>query len=78
MLAGIAAAQSPTSSDTGRAGAIPTHQLRTRQGSTFFGRLAQEALDTVRFETSGGMLVLGRDMVVDLRFRPDRPHAGRR
>ena len=71
LLAGIAAAQSPTAADTNRAGAIPTHQLRTKQGSTFFGRLAAEGPDTVRFETSGGLLVLRRDMVAEL--RPIKP-----
>ena len=77
MLAGTAAAQSPTSSDTGRAGAIPTHQLRTKQGSTFVGRLAEAGPDTVRFETSGGMLVLRRDMVAELRaIKPSEWHDG--
>jgi hypothetical protein len=71
MLAGIAAAQSPTRNDTGQAGATPTHQLRTKQGSTFFGRLAEGGPDTVRFETSGGTLVLRRDMVAEL--RPIKP-----
>ena len=42
MLAGIAAAQSPTNGDTSRVAAIPTHQLRTKEGSTVFGRLVED------------------------------------
>jgi hypothetical protein len=77
MIAGIAAAQSPVRGDTGRTAEIPTHRLRTKQGSTFFGRLIEDGPDTVRFETSGGMLVLRRDQVTELRqIKPSAWHDG--
>lgn len=77
MLAGIASAQSPAPGDTGRAATLPTHRLRTKQGSTLFGRLTEARADTVRFETSGGMLLLRRDMIAELRpIKPSEWHDG--
>jgi hypothetical protein len=66
LLAGTATAQPAQRGDTTRS-SIPTHQLRTKQGSTFLGHLLDEKSDTVRFETNGGVLLLRRDMIADLR-----------
>ena len=44
-----------------------THLLKIRDGSTLLGRLVGESADTIRFETSGGLLVLPRSAVRELR-----------
>jgi hypothetical protein len=54
-----------TAADSARA--VPTHMLRTRDGSTLLGRLVAETPDTIRFETAGGLLVLPRASVAELR-----------
>lgn len=44
-----------------------THVLKTREGSTLLGRLVADSGDTVRFETSLGMLAIPRANVADLK-----------
>ena len=61
--------------DSVRAG--PTHLVKTRDGSVLLGRVVAESPDTVRFETAGGLLVLPRTGVVELRrIEPDDVHDG--
>jgi len=47
---------------------VVTHVLRTVQGSTFLGRLVQDApgSDSVRFETGGAELVVARTAILSL------------
>lgn len=81
-----ASAQGAGADSTG--GTAPTHMLRTRDGATMIGRLVGETADTVRFQTPGGMLVLSRTSVAELRridprnvhhgeYWPADPHATR-
>lgn len=60
-----AGAQVPT--DTGTARPAITHVLRTRDGSTLLGRLVSDSGDTIRFQTSGGVLSIPRQAVLELR-----------
>jgi hypothetical protein len=72
MFACGANAQSAPARDSTRPAPIPTHQLRTKQGSTFLGHLIDDKSDTLRFETNGGVLLLRRDMIAELRvIRPE-------
>ena len=47
---------------------VVTHVLKTVQGSTFLGRLVQDApgSDSVRFETGGAELVVARTAILSL------------
>jgi hypothetical protein len=55
----------------------PTHLLKTRDGSVLLGRVVAESADTIRFETAGGLLVLPRTSVLELRrIDPDDVHNG--
>jgi hypothetical protein len=60
-----ARAQRPAADSTRGPG--PTHMLKTRDGSMLLGRLVAETPDTVRFETAGGLLVVPRTSVAELR-----------
>ena len=55
---------------------LPSHVLRTRDGSLFVGRLIAESPDSVRFLTIGGAVSVARADVVEL--RSIRPTAVRR
>jgi hypothetical protein len=68
LLAGAPQLFAQARPDTTRGGTGPTHVLKTRQGSTFLGRLIEERGDTIRFETNGGMLTLPRSNVAELRL----------
>jgi hypothetical protein len=67
-VAAIATArgQAPARDTTRSQPAAITHVLRTVQGSTLFGRLVEDRPDSIRFATSGGVLVLSRTDVVGL------------
>jgi hypothetical protein len=72
-----AIAQAPARDTTRSEPAAITHMLRTVQGSTLFGRLAEDRPDTIRFVTSGGVLVVPRTDVVALeRVDPQNVHNG--
>ena len=60
-----AAQDRPSGADTASAGAL--WLLKTRDGSSLVGRLVSAGVDTIRFETSGGLLVLPRAGVAELR-----------
>ena len=77
-----AGAQSPVADST------LTHLLRTRDGATMLGRLVGESVDSIRFQTTGGMLLLARTSIAELRridpwnvhhgeYWPADPHATR-
>ena len=66
-LLGSASALSAQQPDT-----LPTHVLRTRDGSTFIGRLINESADSVRFLTIGGAITVARLSVSELRVIPTR------
>lgn len=61
VFAGKASAQRPDSTP-------PTHLVRTRDGSTVLGRLADSTADSVRIETRGGTLAFSRRDIVELRI----------
>lgn len=61
-----AAAQQDTANAKPPAPAI-THVLKTREGSTLLGRLVADSGDTVRFQTSLGMLAIPRRNVAELK-----------
>jgi hypothetical protein len=58
--------------DSAKPTARITHVLRTREGSTFLGRIVGERGDSIHFETSGGVLVVARSTIDEL-----KPVAGR-
>ena len=60
--------------DTAKAPTAPaiTHVLKTREGSTLLGRLVADSGDTVRFQTSLGMLAIPKRNVAEL--KPVRPN----
>ena len=62
-----ATAQQPARASDSVSARAPTHLLRTRDGSTLLGRLVSESVDTVRFETSGGVLAYPRSQVAELK-----------
>lgn len=61
-----AAAQQDTST-TPREKPPITHVLKTREGSTLLGRLVADSGDTVRFQTSLGMLAIPKQNVAELK-----------
>lgn len=61
-----AAAQQDTAAAKPAPPAI-THVLKTREGSTLLGRLVADSGDTVRFQTSLGMLAIPRRNVAELK-----------
>jgi len=68
-VASVRASGQATVRDTSRTSTpAVTHILKTTQGSTFLGRLVQDTpgADSVRFETSGGVLVVPRNAIVSL------------
>lgn len=57
--------------------AVTTHLLKMRDGSALVGRLLSESADTIRFATSGGLLVVPRSQVTELRqIDPRSVHDG--
>ena len=71
------ASQQPSPAADSSARPAITHLLRTRDGTTHVGRLVAESADTVRFATSGGMLVVPRAQVAELRtIDPSSVHEG--
>ena len=62
---GRMAAQNPTTDST--AERRTTHLLKTRDGSTLVGRVLSESADSIRFQTSGGLLILPRSAIAELR-----------
>jgi hypothetical protein len=73
-FASHAVAQRPAA-DSVSAG--PTHLLKTRDGSVLLGRILAESADTIRFQTAGGVLVLPRATIAELRrIDPDDVHDG--
>ena len=63
--AGAADAQEPT--DTTRSSAPAVQILRTRGGSVLYGHVVSESADTVRFQTTGGVLAIARSEITELR-----------
>ena len=76
-LPGAAEAQRPsTAADTSAAPAAK-HLLKMRDGSALVGRVLAESADTIRFATSGGLLVVPRSQVTELRrIDPASVHDG--
>ncbi len=66
-ISGAAAGQQSPRAAASTAAAGATHLLKTRDGTTLVGRLLAESADTIRFETAGGLLVLPRARVLELR-----------
>lgn len=60
-------AEAQERTDSTSAHPAPTQVLRTRGGSTLYGRVVAETADTVRFETTGGVLAIARSEIADLR-----------
>jgi hypothetical protein len=48
-----------------------THVLRTREGSTFIGRLIEQRSDSIRFETSGAVITIARSSIDELKVIKD-------
>ena len=68
-VASVRASSQVTTRDTSHASTpAVTHILKTIQGSTFLGRLLQDApgTDSVRFETSGAVIVVARSAILSL------------
>jgi hypothetical protein len=71
-------AQQPSAVSGPSTASAATHLLKLRDGSTLIGRLLTESADTVRFATSGGVLVVPRSQVTELRtIDPASVHDGR-
>ena len=66
-VAGRTTAQQPVRAIDSVSTRAPTHLLRTRDGSTLLGRLISESADSVRFETSGGVLAYPRSQIAELK-----------
>ncbi|HKO15834.1 MAG TPA: hypothetical protein VJU87_06325 [Gemmatimonadaceae bacterium] len=63
LLAARLGAQQP---DTAGVDTLHTHVLKTRDGSTFIGRLVSESADSIRFASNGSVFSIARSHVASM------------